>query len=199
MGLSSRADASGTTYVTRDNDGRVISERSGAGARRYYVFDGLGSTVSLTDANGIETSSYSFDPFGNRVGGAGGTEAMFEFAGGYRMANGLYHFGQRYYDPVTGRFTQQDPLDQIGDLRQGNRYLYAGCDPVNLTDLTGRRISTRSVSRGVQRCAAGAAAGGFVGRLTGIAGGGAGVVTGAVVGGVTGCLAGVLQNRGSSA
>jgi len=137
LGLSSRNDASGTTYVTRDNNGRVVSERSGVGTRRYYAFDGLGSTVSLTDASGNETSSYSYDPFGNRVAGAGGAEAMFQFAGGYRMPNGLYHFGQRYYDPVVGRFTQQDPLDQVADLRQGNRYLYAGSDPVNLVDPTG--------------------------------------------------------------
>lgn len=141
LGLSSRTDASGTTYVTRDNDGRVISERSGTNTRRYYTsFDGLGSTVSLTDANGAETSSYAYDPFGNRVGGAGSPDAVLQFAGGYRMANGLYHFGQRYYGPVIGRFTQQDPLDQIADLRQGNRCLYAGADPVNLIDPTGTTI-----------------------------------------------------------
>jgi len=140
LGLSSRTDASGTTYVTRDNDGRVISERSGAGTRRYYTVDGLGSTVSLTDAGGNETSSYSYDPFGNRVAGAGNAEALFQFAGGYRMPSGMYHFGQRYYDPVIGRFTQQDPLDQVADLRQGNRYLYAGQDPVNLIDPSGTSV-----------------------------------------------------------
>ena len=96
--------------------------------------------MSLTDANGNETSSYSYDPFGIRVAGAGGAEAMFQFASGYRMPNGLYHFGQRYYDPVIGRFTQQDPLDQVADLRQANRYIYAGDDPVNLVDPSGAGI-----------------------------------------------------------
>jgi RHS repeat-associated protein len=157
LGLSSKTDAAGTTYVTRDSDGRVINERSGTNTRRYYAFDGLGSTVSLTDTAGTETSSYSYDPFGNRVGGAWNAEAMFQFAGGYRMANGLYHFGQRYYDPVIGRFTQQDPLDRVGDLRQGNRYLYAGDDPINLIDPTGTRNCTSIAFTGQIKCSDGAA------------------------------------------
>lgn len=106
--------------------------------------------MSLTDANGNETSSYSYDPFGNRVAGAGSAEAMFQFAGGYRMPNGLYHFGQRYYDPVVGRFTQQDPRDQVGDLRQGNRYLYAGDDPVNFVDPSGELVPALVVAGAVR-------------------------------------------------
>ena len=53
-------------------------------------------------------------------------------------ASGLYHFGARFYDPGVGRWTQSDPLDQAGNLVQGNRYAYAGGDPVNMTDLSGR-------------------------------------------------------------
>lgn len=56
------------------------------------------------------------------------------FASGYLTATGLYHYGQRYYDPADARWTQPDPLDQAADLRQANRYVYVGSDPVNLTD-----------------------------------------------------------------
>ena len=52
-----------------------------------------------------------------------------------------YKIGARYYDQSTGRWTQQDPLDQAGDLREGNRYAYAGADPVNLTDPSGCGIA----------------------------------------------------------
>jgi uncharacterized protein RhaS with RHS repeats len=45
--------------------------------------------------------------------------------------------GERYYDPLTARWTQTDPLDQSGDLRQSNPYTYTAGDPINLTDPTG--------------------------------------------------------------
>ena len=50
---------------------------------------------------------------------------------------GLYHYGQRYYDPTTGRWTQQDPLNQPGDQNSANRYAYAGGDPIDATDESG--------------------------------------------------------------
>ena len=60
-----------------------------------------------------------------------------QYSGGYQAPAGLYHFGQRYYDPADARWTQPDPLDQPDDLRQGNRYVYVGGDPIDVTDLTG--------------------------------------------------------------
>ena len=47
---------------------------------------------------------------------------------------GLYHFGARYYQPSSARWTQPDPINHIADLRQANRYSYVGGDPVSLTD-----------------------------------------------------------------
>jgi hypothetical protein len=48
--------------------------------------------------------------------------------------------GERYYDPALAHFTQRDPLNQINDLTQANRYAYVSGDPVNLTDPTGAGI-----------------------------------------------------------
>jgi RHS repeat-associated protein len=56
------------------------------------------------------------------------------------VSNGLYHFGARYYDPTTGRWTQQDPEDRLGSATQGDRFLFAGDDPLNESDPTGREI-----------------------------------------------------------
>lgn len=37
--------------------------------------------------------------------------SLWQYAGGYRDVNtGLYKFGERYYDPTLGRWTQQDPI-----------------------------------------------------------------------------------------
>ena len=47
---------------------------------------------------------------------------------------GLYKQGLRFYDPKLGRWTQKDPLDQVTEPRQSNRYASAGQDAVNLTD-----------------------------------------------------------------
>jgi len=56
------------------------------------------------------------------------------------VANSLYHFGQRYYAPTTGRRTQQDPLSHLGSITQGDRYLYAGDDPINASDPSGTQL-----------------------------------------------------------
>jgi len=40
----------------------------------------------------------------------------------------------------VGRWTQPDPLDQTGNLKEGNLYLYVGADPVNLIDPSGTHI-----------------------------------------------------------
>jgi hypothetical protein len=51
----------------------------------------------------------------------------------------LYKFGTRYYDPTLGRWTQQDPVaGSLRDLNSANRYTYAGDDPVNAVDPSGR-------------------------------------------------------------
>ncbi len=52
-------------------------------------------------------------------------------------ATGLYHLGARYYNPTTGRFTQQDSLNTPLDPTNGNRYAYVGANPINATDPSG--------------------------------------------------------------
>ena len=137
LGLGTRADAAGRTSFTRDPDGRLIGERRPDG-NYYYLFDGLGSITGLTNSTGALVRSYSYEPYGRERQNTGtGPQAAFRFAGGYLMPGAIYHFGQRYMSPVTGRWTQQDPLDRPSDLREGNRYLYAGDDPINLVDPSG--------------------------------------------------------------
>jgi uncharacterized protein RhaS with RHS repeats len=49
----------------------------------------------------------------------------------------LIHYGQRYYDPTTGRWTQQDPLNQPFSVEEQGLYQAMGGDPVNLSDPSG--------------------------------------------------------------
>jgi len=62
--------------------------------------------------------------------GSNGTE--FTFTGEQNDPNGLEYLRARYYDSATGRFLGRDPLP-CGDL-----YVYAGNNPANLADPTGR-------------------------------------------------------------
>jgi RHS repeat-associated protein len=52
---------------------------------------------------------------------------------------GLYYLRARYYNPSTGRFMSRDPNDgHTWDSENLHKYLYAGGDPVNRIDSTGR-------------------------------------------------------------
>lgn len=44
----------------------------------------------------------------------------------------------RYYNPKTGTFTQQDTFDQPLNPANSNRYAYAGNDPINNTGPIGQ-------------------------------------------------------------
>jgi RHS repeat-associated protein len=52
---------------------------------------------------------------------------------------GLYYLRARYYNPATGRFMSRDSEDgQPTDPKTLHKYLYAGGDPVNAKDPTGK-------------------------------------------------------------
>jgi len=139
-GISSQTDSSGTTYYTRCScaKGTLVDERTPAGAY-YYLFDGLGSIVGLTDSNGTLVSTYQYDPYGNLTSSTGSVANPWRFAAGYfDSSTGLYKYGTRYYNPGFGRWSQQDPVrGHLDDPTSLNRYLYAGDDPVNLVDPSG--------------------------------------------------------------
>jgi uncharacterized protein RhaS with RHS repeats len=99
-------------------------------------------------------------------------------------------FGTRYYDPSVGRWTQQDALaGSIDDPSTVNRYVYAGCDPVNFVDSEGLRRNRKGFSN-AESCAIAGAIGGNIGTGLGATAGSftgpAGTVAGALGGYVTG-------------
>jgi RHS repeat-associated protein len=92
-----------------------------------------------------------------------------------RDASGLLYRRNRYYEPGSGRFTQEDPIGLAGGV---NLYGYAGGDPVNFADPSGEipvPLVTGLIGFGV-----GAAVGGYKYGWKGALIGGAG---GAVAGG----------------
>ena len=61
------------------------------------------------------------------------------FTGGeYDPTSGYTKLGVRYYDPTTARFTQPDTIVRLADPRNGDLYAYAGDQPCNNVDPSGR-------------------------------------------------------------
>ena len=59
----------------------------------------------------------------------------------FDSALNLYHLRARYYNMLTGRFETMDPAaGSIFDPATLHKYLYAGADPVDAADPTGRDL-----------------------------------------------------------
>jgi RHS repeat-associated protein len=106
----------------------------------FYVYDGAGSVRQLTDSNGTPTDEYEYDAYGNSFTKQGTTPNNYLYRGEqYDSDLGLYYLRARYYNPGTGRFMSRDPEDGIDtDPKTLHKYNYAGGDPVNAIDPTGR-------------------------------------------------------------
>jgi len=117
--------------------------RTSNGIQTLYVSDGIGNPVALLTDYSTQSYAYKYDPYGAAVltagGSNGGTQQNpYLFKGGIQdRTTGWVHFGARWYDPATGRWTQQDTLDNPLNPANANRYAYASDDPINFSDLTG--------------------------------------------------------------
>ncbi len=66
------------------------------------------------------------------------TNAWCYASGYYDVSTGLYKFGIRYYDAVTGRWTQRDPVGgSLLETTKANPYVYTD-DPINMVDPSGK-------------------------------------------------------------
>lgn len=64
---------------------------------------------------------------------------------GADATSGLYFYGYRYYDPVTGRWPSRDPIEEDGGL---NLYGFVTNDSLNSFDLLGAKSCRRVVKYG---------------------------------------------------
>jgi len=119
-------------------EGSVISRKTAQGTA-YYVYNGHGDVVQLTDAWGAVTASYDYDAFGNLINETGNGQNPFRYCGEYLdLSSGTYYLRARYYDPEIGRFTQRDAfLGSYADPLSLNRYTYCHNNPIRYIDPTG--------------------------------------------------------------
>jgi RHS repeat-associated protein len=133
----------------------MVDERLPGGASYNPVYDVQGDVIGLLNGSGELVQTVRYGPYGENATAGGSlsysaTNDPFMFQGGYHLAGGnagegnvpndLYHFGERYYDPTSGRWTQQDPDGAV------DSYGFAEDDPVNNTDPEGTCVFDRDVA-----------------------------------------------------
>ena len=115
----------------------MIAQNAG-GSTSYYVYNAHGDTTSLLNSSGSVVRTYDNDSFGKSIMNFGtGATTPFRYNGQYTdIDTGLIYLRNRYYDPTTGRFTQEDPA------KDGlNWYVYCYNDPVNMVDPWGTTMT----------------------------------------------------------
>jgi RHS repeat-associated protein len=116
----------------------------------FYHYDGLGSTVAITDENAQIVNAYAYSPYG-LVGAQETIQNPFTYVGRFGVmaeGNGLYYMRARYYDPQVGRFINKDPIGYAGGM---NLYEYVRNNSVNWVDFFGLKpIISIKYSEGLQ-------------------------------------------------
>ena len=135
--LIEETNSSGTA-VARYSQGLNIDEPLAmlrSSTTSYYEADGLGSLTSLSNTSGALANTYTYDSFGNLVTSSGSLVNSFRYTGReFDTETSLYYYRARYYDPNSGRYLSEDPIEFKGGI---NFYAYVKNNPVRLVDPTG--------------------------------------------------------------
>ena len=107
----------------------------------YYLYNGHGDVVQITDENGNIVNSYKYDEWGNTIEKTESFSNPIRYAGEYYdEESGLYYLRARYYDPSIGRFISRDSYEgDISNPLSLNQYEYCMGNPLIYVDPTGHR------------------------------------------------------------
>ncbi|WP_252243923.1 MULTISPECIES: RHS repeat-associated core domain-containing protein [unclassified Clostridium] len=100
-------------------------------SRYYYSVDEQGSTDFITDDSGNIKNEYYYDAFGNILDSKEEIHNRITYTG--QQFDGItqqYYLRARFYNPVIGRFTQEDVYRGDGL----NLYAYCGNNPEGYYD-----------------------------------------------------------------
>ena len=114
-------------------DRLLASDAEYAGTWYHYASDELGSITHVEEGGEI-LNRYEYDAWGNLTACEEQAENRFTFTGQQTdQISGQYYLRARYYNPVIGRFIQEDTYYEDGL----NLYAYCRNNPVNYADLGG--------------------------------------------------------------
>ncbi|HEV2474037.1 MAG TPA: RHS repeat-associated core domain-containing protein, partial [Chthonomonadales bacterium] len=117
--------------------GGLAPQRRGT-ASSFYGFDNQQSCRVLVSVGGLVTDSCSFKAFGDELAAGSGATTATRYVGVYgyyRDIPNRAYLRARHSQELSGRWISRDP-HHIGRLG-GQRYLYAGNQPMHLLDPTG--------------------------------------------------------------
>ena len=135
------AEETGNGTITRYIRGLGIISSDSEEAKTYYhyVSDEQGSITHVLSEDAEILNHYSYDAFGNIIEKTEQVENRFCYNG--EMLDSItqqYYLRARFYNPVIGRFTQEDTY--YGDGL--NLYQYCQANPVGYVDPSGHNCET---------------------------------------------------------
>lgn len=105
----------------------------------YYLQGAHNNILGTTDQQGSLTSYQQYDSWGNTKNQSTTKTPQYGYQGREPNNTGLIYYRTRYYQPQTGRFTQQDPKGFIDGI---NKYAYAVNSPINYSDPYGTSVNS---------------------------------------------------------
>ncbi len=125
---------------------RIDVHRGGTVTSYFVHTNAAGSVTAITDADGNLIERVAYDAFGNAsftdANGASiavssiGNEILFQ-GRRYDKESNLYYYRARHYDPVMGRFLQNDPMGYHDSM---NLYQAFNMNGVNFVDPMGEDV-----------------------------------------------------------
>jgi RHS repeat-associated protein len=121
-------------YVQSPGVDQPLSETRGS-TTSYYQADGLGSVTSLSNSSAALANTYTYDSYGKLTTSSGTVANPFRYTGrDFDSETGLSYYRARYYDPTTGRFISEDPIQFVSGV---DFYTYGRNNPVIFGDPLG--------------------------------------------------------------
>ena len=150
--VSQNTSGAGVSSVLSDPvTGQALNLTTAEGVTGLYLVDAIGNQIGLLTDTRTTAFRVAYAPYGAQTVTVGATSDEWEqnpygFKTGNRTDNGvLVKFGMRWYLAITGTWAQRDTLDAPLDPKNANRHGYAGGDPINGSDPTGRSYFSATV------------------------------------------------------
>ncbi|MFB6367738.1 RHS repeat-associated core domain-containing protein [Paenibacillus elgii] len=123
--------------------GNGLAARADAGGNKtYYLQNGHGDVVGLTDSSGNILNQYTYDIWGNPLTIKEQVPQPFRYSGEFWDNSAhLQYLRARWYDPSAGRFMNQDTYEgDISNPLSLNLYTYVHNNPLRYTDPSGHWV-----------------------------------------------------------